>query len=455
MKNARMIELDERAGRLAREMRELNDAHKDGMPADVEAKWNAMHKDYESTMDALERERSTADAERRADESKKRLSAPEDPKNPDVNNPAPVRTAVTKYERRVFQMLMEEGLEAARSGFDDPAVRMAVFEKYFRYGANALANEERSLLTPDPDKTPPSKRAQTVSTTGGGYLIPQGFSGQMERAMLAFGPMLEAGTVFSTTSGNDLPWPTLDDTSNTGQLLGINTAETELALTFGQIIFHAYKYSSRLVLVPNELLQDEAIGIEQIIADAFGERMGRIMNTHFTTGDDSGKPSGVVTGSTLGVTAAAAAAITWDELIDLEHSVDRAYRNSKKTAYMMHDTTLKALKKLKNATTGEYTWKHGNVEMANPATINGYPYFVNNDMAQLSSSESPAVQEKTLLFGDFAKYRIRRVRDFSIIRLMERYAEYDQVAFLAFSRADGRLLDAGTHPIKHLKHPTS
>jgi len=78
-----------------------------------------------------------------------------------------------------------------------------------------------------------------------------------------------------------------------------------------------------------------------------------------------------------------------------------------------------------------------------PQTILGYRYTINNDVAAM------AANAKSLLFGDFKKYVIRDVRGISLMRLAERYAEYRQVGFFAFSRHDGDLIDAGTHPIKY------
>lgn len=85
-----------------------------------------------------------------------------------------------------------------------------------------------------------------------------------------------------------------------------------------------------------------------MVLDLLGQRLGRRANTELTTGDDSGDPEGIVTGSTLGKTAAGTAAITWDEIIDLEHSVNPAYRVSPKARYMFNDTTLSAVRKLKD-----------------------------------------------------------------------------------------------------------
>jgi HK97 family phage major capsid protein len=78
-----------------------------------------------------------------------------------------------------------------------------------------------------------------------------------------------------------------------------------------------------------------------------------------------------------------------------------------------------------------------------PDTILGYPYTINQSVAV------PGSNAKCILFGDFSKYLIRDVRDITLLRLDERFAEFGQVAFLAFSRHDGDLLDAGTHPVKY------
>ena len=84
-----------------------------------------------------------------------------------------------------------------------------------------------------------------------------------------------------------------------------------------------------------------------------------------------------------------------------------------------------------------------------PGLISDKPYWINQDMAQLGAGN------KTMLFGDFSKYAVRKVRDIVIRRLDERYAENLQVAFFAWTRMDGRLIDAGTNPIKHLVQAAS
>jgi HK97 family phage major capsid protein len=95
--------------------------------------------------------------------------------------------------------------------------------------------------------------------------------------------------------------------------------------------------------------------------------------------------------------------------------------------------------------TGAPLWQPS-MQLGAPDTIMGFPYTINQAMA------APASGAKSLIFGDLSKYLIRDVRDIVIQRLDERFAEYHQVAFLAFSRHDGDLLDAGTDPVKWADH---
>jgi HK97 family phage major capsid protein len=253
-------------------------------------------------------------------------------------------------------------------------------------------------------------------------------------------------TVIRTDSGADLPIPTSDDTSNKGAILSENTQASEVDITFGQIVLQSFKYSSKYVLVSVELLQDSSINVAEFIGKALGERIGRITNDHFTTGDASSKPNGIVTAAGAGVTATAlTATTTYDNVVDLVHSVDPAYRDKGK--FMFHDGGLKMLKKIKvlqysGDTTGVPLWSPGLAPGA-PDTILGYPYVINQSMT------TPATGVKSILFGDFSKYLIRDVRDVTLLRLDERFADYHQVGFLAFSRHDGDLLDAGTDPVKY------
>jgi HK97 family phage major capsid protein len=296
-------------------------------------------------------------------------------------------------------------------------------------------------------RTRAEARALSLTAAAGGYTVPQGFQRTLEEALLSVGAMREVATVLRTDSGSDLPFPTVNDTAQKGVILGENTAAAEQDITFGQLILQAYKYSSKMVRVSVELLQDGAFNLEEYLGRALGERIGRITNDHQTTGTGSSQPNGIVTASTLGKTGASGqtTSVTYADLVDLQHSVDPAYRAN--AVWMLHDSTVKAIKKLVDSQ-GRPLWSSG-IAVGEPDTILGSRYVINQSMPVMAASA------KSILYGDCSKYLIRDVSDIQLLRLNERYGEYHQVAFLAFYRGDGDLLDAGTNPVKHYANAAS
>ena len=276
----------------------------------------------------------------------------------------------------------------------------------------------------------------------GGFLVPQTFLARLEMAQLAFGGMLQVAEVIRTAGGEPMLWPAGDDTSNTGEQVGENAdVSTEANVSLKQHRLGAYDFSSKMIKVPVNLLHDSALPLDSLIANMLGERLGRIQNTKYTTGTGAATPYGIVPEATTGKTAASQTAIIPDELIDLVHSVDPAYRG--RGRFMMHDTVLAAIRKLKDGN-GNYMWQNG-IQAGTPDSLLGYPLTINQDMSSAITTGLTVA-----LFGALDSYKVRQVGGITVVRLNERYAEYRQVAFIAFIRADGLLLDAGTNPVKAL-----
>lgn len=360
--------------------------------------------------------------------------------------------SVERHEKIQAEMAESRGVIAGRQDAGTPAERrqaeaeqaQSAFSAWLRGGMEALSPEQRASLAMKRTESGMEVRApQTVTTTAGGYLIKQDFSNQLEESMKMFGGVEAAADVITTETGATLPWPTVDDTAQTGALLAINTAVSEQAITYGVVNFAAYKFSSKLVLVPVELMQDSAFDVDSHVASVLGTRLGRVHNTYQTTGTGSSQPGGIQTGGSSGVTAAGASTITYDELIQLEHSVDPAYRNPAFGAgFMFNDGSLLKLKQIKDGE-GRPLWSAG-VAVGAPNTIDGFPYFINQDMPAMTTGLTP------VLFGALKKFKIRKVKDVTLLRLVERYADLHQVGFVAFTRFDSKVLDAGTDPIKYI-----
>lgn len=314
-----------------------------------------------------------------------------------------------------------------------------VFEKVIRGSVDSLNAAEREVFN----------RAQSVGTdSAGGYTSSDSLNTTIVKTMLDYSGMMGVARTITTSRGELLEFPTLDDTSNTGALLAENAADAEQDLAFGVKALNAYKYTSKIVRISKELIQDSEVNIIAEIGAALGERLGRIANTSLTTGDGSSKPNGVVTATVAGgsgITAASSSAITFDEIYDLQHSVDIAYRNSN-ARFMFADSTLKAIRKLKDSN-NLYLWNPGDPQNGVAGTIAGVPYTINNDMAAVGAGNT------NMLFGDFSKYLIRQVMPLSVVDMGNRYAEYHQKGYVAIARWDGELLDTGA--LSYLRNPST
>lgn len=304
-----------------------------------------------------------------------------------------------------------------------------------------LEPEERAVL-----KTGMAEfRAQTAgTTTAGGYTVPTELMNQIERAMKAWGPMYDTDvcTVITTTGGGALKLPTVDDTGVSAVAHTEGTALTDDGgsdVTFGQKSLDAYAYDTEFLRWSWELDMDSIFSMEALLGDLLGERLARIANAQLTTGTGSSAPNGIVTASAAGKTAASATAITSDEIIDLLHSVDPAYRTSPKAAFMFNDATLAAVRKLKDGD-GNYLWQMGNVQGGIPGSLLGYRYFVNQAM------DSIAASKKVMLFGDLGKYYVRKVGGPVIGVMRERF--WPDMGIAGLIRFDGELAQSAA--VKHL-----
>lgn len=411
----KILEMREKMAKLATDARaeldKVNDKTDESQAKELESRFDSIMAEHDKLGQAVEREQRLAEAEKKTLESRRPASA-------------------------------EEARATATDNQKTPEYK-EVFEKQLRHGVSALDQEERTILMSGRAET----RAQTSGTdASGGYTVPEGFSGEIDKAMAAWGPMWDGGITreLVTSSGNPLPWPTVDDTAKTGRIKAENAAVDDDGtddVVFGEKVLNAYIYDTGMVRIPIELLQDSAFNIESLMADLFGERLGRLANSVLTTGTGSSQPNGIVTASSLGKTAASNAAITSDELIDLFHSVDPAYRQSPSCRWMFNDSTLAAIRKLKDGQ-GNYLWQMGDVRSGEPDLFLGRGYSVNQAMASIGTVA------KTVLFGDFSKFVVRKVRNFEVMTLRERYAEAFQIGMVGFKRFDSELIN--TSAVKHL-----
>lgn len=238
--------------------------------------------------------------------------------------------------------------------------------------------------------------------------------------------------VITTTGGNRMTYnryPTAAKAVIVAEGVS-NTTDSTPAKT--AINLDVFMYRSLWHTVTFEMLDDADYDVLGTFTDFVEESIGRGIAEHFTTGSGSGQPQGIMTGATVGVTAAAQAAITADEIEDLYRSVDPAYRI--RAAWMAADGTVGAIKKLKDSQ-GRHLWTAA--FGATPELINGHRVQVNNECAALAASA------KTVAFGDFnLAYVIRDVSGMRIIRdESKEFTNEGKIGMQAFARHGGVVLN--------------
>lgn len=398
---AKLHELQEKRRNIAAQMRGLHDEiGENTWSSEQRTKWENMKTELDGLESQIEREESL----RSIDALFAQEQRSEEPKAPEV--------------------------------LDVEARRSQVFDSFLRRGLGELTTEERQVMA--------ELRAQASGTDNkGGYTVPKEMQARIVEQMKAYGGIASVAQILNTADGHPIMWATADGTTEEGELIGENVAATEQDVEFGSAELGAKKLSSKIIRVSNELLQDSGVDIEAFLASRIAQRIGRAEAKYLIQGTGLGTPAQPkgLQASVTGVTnAAAATAVTWQDLNALIHSVDPAYRNVGNTRLAFNDNTLKALKEMVDGQKRPL-WLPDVAGVA-PATILGHQYVIDQGIADIAAGA------KFAYFGDFSRFIIRRVSGMTLRRLVERYAEFDQVGFLAFHRFDCVLED--TSAIKAL-----
>lgn len=326
--------------------------------------------------------------------------------------------------------------EPAKPSYRDAFVALA------RCGFNPqeLSDEQRAVIKEGVAEF----RAQSTTAGAGGYTVPTDLAAVVDKTMKAWGPMYDEAicTVLNTSGGNPLDFLKNDDTAVAVAQHTEATAMTDdggVDATFTKMTLGAFAYDTEWVQISMEIMQDSAIDIEQFIGELLGERLARRVNSELTVGDGTGDPLGIVAASAAGKTSASTTAFIADELIDLLHSVDPAYRASPKARWQFNDTTLSQIRKLKDGN-GQYIWSMGDIRTGEPGRLLGYNYSVNQAMVNAATGTKPVI------FGDHSKYYVRKVGA-PVVGVRREYY-WPNIGLAGIVRLDGDLIQ--TSAVKHL-----
>lgn len=256
----------------------------------------------------------------------------------------------------------------------------------------------------------------------GGYLVPEEYDSRLIDVLTEENIMRSLGHTITTSGEHKI---NIAATKPAAAWIEEGGALTFGDATFSQILLDAHKLHVA-IKVTEELLYDNAFGLENYIITQFGKALANAEEDAFLNGDGSGKPTGLFAATGGGTVAGTlSAAIKSDDMLDLVYALKRPYR--KNASFIMNDKTLAQLRKLKD-NNGAYIWQPS-YQAGEPDKVLGY--------AVHTSAYAP---ENAIAFGDYSYYNIgdRGTRSFK--QLNELFAGNGMIGYVAKERVDGKLI---------------
>ena len=270
-----------------------------------------------------------------------------------------------------------------------------------------------------------------------GYLVPEEYDNRLIDVLDQENIMRKLATKITTSGEHKI---NIAATKPAASWIEEGGALTFGDATFSQILLDAHKLHVA-IKVTEELLYDNAFGLENYIITQFGKALANAEEDAFFNGDGVGKPLGLFAENGGGqIAETLTAAIKADDIINLVYALKRPYRKS--AAFIINDKNIAAIRKLKD-NNGAYIWQPS-AQAGEPDRLFGYPVY--------TSAYAP---ENAIAFGDYKYYNIgdRGTRSFK--QLVELFAGNGMIGYVAKERVDGKLILPEAVQILKLKADTA
>ncbi len=270
------------------------------------------------------------------------------------------------------------------------------------------------------------QRASEIQLTQGnnGVIVPVSIANRIITAVRDRVPFLTLADVVSTNGKLSVPVYGEDATNYIKADYLDETADlTDNVGKFTSIDLTGYVIGA-LALVSNKLKDNTDIDVVNFIVQQVAEAMANKLETEFVNGT-SGKISGILS-ATGGVTAASATAVTYDELVNLKHSLKQRFRSNAR--WIMAPGTYTEICKLKDNNKQPY-FKEDEYK------ILGLPVHESDSMPAMAAGK------KAIVLADLSGYTIKATRNVEIQLLREKFATKNMIGVLAFGEYDAKITD--------------
>ena len=272
----------------------------------------------------------------------------------------------------------------------------------------------------------PNNALMEGSDGTGGYLVPNTYEDKLVKSLSRKNVLRQISHTIQTTHRMHIP---VAGDGEGADWIPENTVMKFMEAEFGEVILDAHKLATS-IRASDEMLEDGGVDLEQYIMDMFSERIGTAEEKAFISGDGNGKPLGLVYQAQLGAVSELEKDITMEDMVDLEYSLKSEYRNN--AIWLMSEDAYNRLRRIPHYQ-GHGVWRN-DLQEGDPIRLFGYPIYICKAMDDVAPGSIP------VMFGDFRYYWIGDRGKRVIKRLVERYADRGQVAFITTERVDAKLV---------------
>lgn len=298
-----------------------------------------------------------------------------------------------------------------------------IFGRYLTGGRDACSPDEIRALAAD------------VGTQGGYLVAPEQFVADLLKSLDDQVFIRPLATKFRVDKAESLGAPSLDaDPADSDWTTELQTGNEDSAMSFGKRELHPHPVSKRLK-VSNKLLTRSTMPVEQIVRDRLAYKFAITQEKAFLTGNGANKPLGLFVASAMGIptsrdvaTDNTGTSITFDGLYNAKYALKGAYWP--KAQWLFHRDALKQISKLKD-TQNRYLWEPSQ-QVGQPDLLLGKPVMMSEYVPNTFT-----VNQYVGMFADFSYYWIADAMDLQVQRLVELYAETNQVGFIGRLESDG------------------
>ena len=269
-----------------------------------------------------------------------------------------------------------------------------------------------------------------LTMANNGAIVPTSIANKIIKKVKDISPILYRATVYYMTG--ELKVPVYGASSGHDVKVAYSDDFTELTADAGKFTSVDLKgyLVGALTLIGRKLKTNAMFNVTDFIVNYMAEEIAAFLEGELLNGTTS-KMEGALS-TTNEKTAAAAAAITADELIDLQAQVKQAFQSD--ACWIMHPETFTAVKKLKDGQSRYLLQDDFSGEF--PYRLLGKPVFVSDNMPKIATGA------KTVLYGDMSGLSVKIAEQLEIEVLREKYATQHAIGVVAWMEVDSKVTDS-------------